>query len=49
MDSIKKIRGKYVATGGGDSFIRVWDISNGKLIKEINIHTEVVNSLDIIE
>ncbi|KAL4505387.1 hypothetical protein ABPG72_002449 [Tetrahymena utriculariae] len=49
VDCIKNINDTLVATGGGDSYIRIWNISNGNLVKEINTHTEVINSLDLLD
>ena len=38
--------GKYFATGGLDNSIKIWDVSSGKLIRSINIHTAKVNNLE---
>lgn len=38
--------GQYLATGGADGKVKVWDLSNGKLLIEFNSsHTQPINSL----
>ena len=38
-------RGTYLATGGGDTIVKVWDIENGKQIQTYKNHNMPISTL----
>ena len=37
--------GQYLASGGEDRCIRLWDLSAGSLLKELRGHTDIIHSM----
>ncbi|MCB9246578.1 MAG: WD40 repeat domain-containing protein [Flavobacteriales bacterium] len=39
--------GQYYYTGGWDGFIKMWDYRSGMIVKEVNAHELMINSLSV--
>ena len=39
------LEGRYLASGGKDKMIAIWDLVSGELTQLIQVHTNYINSL----